>query len=136
MYPSKSRIRSTGANFYDEGPLTLHTLSSSVPNGQAATCWIAGNTQYAFTANTASSNISSYAVKRGQGTLELVDAMAGYGDLDIDIAVTRNGRFLYALNAGSGTIGMFRIKSDGSLVDLGMADEILVEIFTQGIAAR
>ncbi len=116
--------------------LSLYVLSSSVPNGQAATCWIAGNPQYAFTANTASSNISSYSVNRGKGTLELIEAMAGYGNLDIDIAVTPNGRFLYALNAGAGSIGMFRVDPGGELVDLGMADEIPVEIFTQGIAAN
>lgn len=116
--------------------LTLQILSESVANGQVATCWIDGNSQYAFTANTGSSNISSYSVKRGHGTIELVDAMAGYGNLDIDISITPNGRFLYALNAGSGTIGMFRIEADGSLEDLGMADEVLLEIFTQGIAAN
>lgn len=116
--------------------LTLEVISPSVDNNQAATCWIAGNGRHAFTANTASSNISTYAVKRGKGSLQLVDATAGMGDLDIDIAVAVNGRFLYALNAGAGTIGMFRIGSDGSLVDLGSANGGFLSIYAQGVAAR
>lgn len=131
-----SEAGSGAASSYEILPdLTLQLISGSVANGQVATCWIATNQQYAFTANTASSNISSYAVKRGQGTLWLLDAMAGAGNLDIDMTVSADGRFLYALNAGSGMIGMFRIWADGSLQDLGMADAGL-EIYTQGIAAN
>ena len=114
---------------------TIHAQHILKGQGLAATCWIAGNWQHAFTANTSRSIISSYEVKGGQGNLGLVDAMAGEGDLDIDMAVSSDGRFLYALNAGSGMIGMFRIWADGSLEDLGMADAELA-IYTQGIAAN
>lgn len=131
-----SEAGSGAASSYDILPdSSLQLVSGSVANGQTATCWIAGNPQYAFTANTGSSNISSYDVKRGQGTLWLIDAMAEEGDLDIDMAVSSDGRFLYVLNAGSGMIGMFRIWADGSLEDLGMADAELA-IYTQGIAAN
>jgi 6-phosphogluconolactonase len=114
---------------------TLQVISPSVANGQTATCWIAGNRQYAFTANTASSTISAYRVKAGKGNVVLREAVAGIGNLDIDVAITINGRFLYTLNAGNGTVGMFKIKSEGTLVDLGMIVGGL-SIFAQGIAAR
>lgn len=114
---------------------SLQVITPSEANGQTATCWIVGNEQYGFTANTGSSTISAYKLKPGKGTVMLLDAGAGMGNLDIDIAISIDGRFLYALNAGDGTIGMFRITSKGILVDLGSVDAGL-SIFTQGIAAR
>ncbi len=114
---------------------TLQVISPSVANGQAATCWIAGNGRYAFTANTGSSNISGYAVERGEGSVVLNEAVAGLSNLGIDLSVTINGRFLYVLNPGNGTIGMFRIGPNGGLIDLGseVAD---LSIFAQGIVAH
>lgn len=114
---------------------TLQVISPSVSNGQAATCWIAGDEGFAFTSNTASSTISGYIVERGKGSVVLNQAVAGLGNLNIDLSVTVNGRFLYVLNAGAGTIGMFRIGPNGSLIDLGAVDAGL-SIFAQGIAAR
>jgi len=114
---------------------SLQLISGSVLNGQAATCWIAGNTQFAFTANTGSGTISVYEVQAGKGALTLSDAVAGSGNLPIDLATTNNGRFLYVLNAGNGTVGMFQVKSNGSLMNLGGINAGL-SIFAQGIAAR
>ncbi len=131
-----SEAGSGAVSSYDILPYgTLQVISPSVANVQAATCWIAGNRRYAFTANTGSNTISAYRVKPGDGSLALLEAVAGLGNLPIDMATTVNGRFLYVLNAGSGTIGMFRIQSDGSLANLGVADGEL-SIFVQGIAAR
>jgi 6-phosphogluconolactonase len=114
---------------------TLQVITPSEENDQAATCWIAGNRRHAFTANTGTSNLSSYRVKAGKGDVVLREAIAGTGNSNIDIAVTINGLFLYALNAGNGTIGMFKITSKGTLIDLGMINAGL-SIFAQGIAAR
>lgn len=114
---------------------TLQVISPSVANGQDATCWIAGNRRFAFTANTGSNTISAYRVKSGNGGLVLLQAVAGLGNLPIDLTTTVNGHFLYVLNADSGTIGMFRIRSGGRLVNLGAVDGEL-SIYAQGIAAR
>lgn len=114
---------------------TLEVITPSEENFQAATCWIAKNQRHAFTTNTASGNISSYRVKAGKGDVVLREAIAGTGNLDIDLAVSINGLFLYVLNSGNGTIGMFRITSQGTLIDLGMINGGL-SIFAQGIAAR
>jgi 6-phosphogluconolactonase (cycloisomerase 2 family) len=114
---------------------TLQVITPSEANGQAATCWIAGNRRHAFTTNTASSTISAYRIKAGKGDVMLREAIAGIGNLDIDMAITINGLFLYVLNSGNGTIGMFRITSKGALIDLGMINGGL-SIFAQGIAAR
>lgn len=114
---------------------TLQVITPSAANAQAATCWIAGNRRHAFTANTGSGTLSAYRVKAGKGNVVLDEGVAGMGNLNIDLAITIDGRFLYALNAGNGTIGMFRITSKGTLIDLGMIDGGL-SIFAQGIAAR
>lgn len=59
--------------------------------------------------------------------------MSGNGNLDLSVAA--NGRFLYVLNGGNGTIGMFQIRSDGALTNLGTVGGRL-SIFAQGLAAR
>ena len=115
---------------------SLKVISPSVENGQAATCWIAGNEQgYAFTANTGSQTISAYTVENGKANLVLLEAIAGFGNRPIDMNISVNGRFLYALDPAEETIDMFEIESDGSLTDLGTVTGGL-SIFAQGIAAR
>jgi 6-phosphogluconolactonase len=115
---------------------SLRVISPSIVNGQIATCWIAANSKrFVYTANTGSDTISSYKLHSGSGRLILLNATAGSGDKPIDMTTTGNGRFLYVLNAENGTVGMFRIKHDGSLKDLGTIDG-LPETFAQGIVGR
>lgn len=115
---------------------TLEIIDGSVGNGNLATCWIVGTWYGAvFTANTASDNISSYLVRSADGSLKLQKAIAGAGNKPIDMAVSRNGRFLYALNAADGTVGAFRISHNGGLEDLGTIEGLPPE-YAQGIAAR
>jgi len=115
---------------------TLQVISPSVANGQIAACWIAGNSRgHVFTANPGTSSISSYKLRHGSGKISLLDGVAGVGDAPLDMAISVNGRFLYALDPGNGGIDMYRIEHDGSLTDLGTAAGGL-SIFAQGIAAR
>jgi 6-phosphogluconolactonase len=115
---------------------SLQVISPSVENGQAATCWIARNQRgYVFTANTGSQNLSVYEGEHNDGQLDLLDAAAGFGNSPIDIGVSVNGRFLYALDPGSETLDMFEIESDGSLTNLGTV-AVGLSIFAQGIAVR
>lgn len=56
------------------------------------------------------------------GELSLLDAngrtgVSGPGP--IDMALSRNSRFLYSLNSGDGTISGFRVRADGSLTPIG-----------------
>lgn len=115
---------------------TFDIINASVGNGNLATCWIVGTWYGAvFTANTASDNISGYSVKSADGSLSLRKAIAGVGNKPIDMAVSRNGRFLYTLNAADGTVGAFRITRNGGLENLGTI-EGLPPVYAQGIAAR
>jgi len=65
------------------------------------------------------------------GTLRLLDpngisAVTGTGSHPVDMAASSDGRFLFVLANGSGTVGAFRLSEDGSLQPLG---------FTGGVPA-
>lgn len=115
---------------------SLEVINPSLVNGQAATCWIAGNNRGdVFTANTGSQNISAYSVMNGNGQLMLLDATAGFGNRPIDMKISVDGRFLYALDPAEEAVDMFEIESDGGLTDLGTVPAA-ISIFAQGIAVR
>ena len=112
----------------------LTPISSAVSNGgQAAPCWLIVDPQghFAYTANAGGSSISGYAIGN-DGSLTLLTPGGRTGDLGtgaqpLDIDFGGNGRFLYVLKNGTGTIGAFAVNADGTLTPL--AD-------TQGLAAR
>lgn len=101
------------------GALALR--SGSVPNFQTAACWIVvtKNGKVAYTSNTGSNNISSYRVGR-DGTLSLLEAVAvSTGAAPIDMALNRNSKFLYVLNATARSIDVFRVdRRSGQLTSL------------------
>jgi 6-phosphogluconolactonase len=118
---------------------TLEVISASVPNGEVATCWIAGNKRGdIFTSNTGSGSVSAYKLLAGNGRLLLRDPTASVAPTSpIDMATTADGRFLYALDPGAGSVHMFRIDRDGGLTDLGAITPTAgLSIFANGIAAR
>jgi 6-phosphogluconolactonase len=95
----------------------LTPVSSSVPDGQTAACWVViAKGRFAYTTNTGSNNISSYTIDR-HGDLTLLDPTAGgTGGAPTDAALSKGDRFLYALNSNDGTISWFRVKPNGSLL--------------------
>jgi len=44
--------------------------------------------------------------------------VTGDGSHPVDMVESRDGRFLYSLNNGNGTISAFRVKADGTLDSL------------------
>ena len=115
---------------------TLQVISGSVPNGQIAACWIAGNERGdVFTDNPGTHSISAYTEMAGEGSLVLLNGVAGTGNTPLDLSITGNGRFLYALDPTNGTVDMFHVERDGSLTDLGTVPGGF-SIFAQGIVAR
>jgi DNA-binding beta-propeller fold protein YncE len=99
------------------------TISASVPNTQAAACWVAvtPNGRYAYTANAGSSTISSYRIARS-GKLELASAVAastGANAGALDLAVAPDGRRLFVLASRSLQVVSFTVDHDGSLTPLG-----------------
>jgi len=106
----------------DSGSLTA--ISPVVATTETAACWVVvtGNGRFAYTTNTGSGSITGLRIRHG-GTIELLDADGrtgdtGAGSSPIDMALSRNSRFLYSLNSGNGTLSAFRVRKNGSLVAL------------------
>ncbi len=104
----------TFANAYSTAPVVA---SASVGTTQSAACWVVvtPNGRHAFVTNTASGNVSSYAVARN-GQIALQQAVATSTDAGpIDAALSPRGRTLFVLNAGGRTVQSFGVARDGSL---------------------
>lgn len=130
---------------------TLAPRSTSVANGETATCWVAVDPRtgrYAYTANNGTNSISVYAI-HGDGSLThlagATEALPGEGaeqahpnELATAIGEDEDGdevSFLYSMNAGTGQIGMFRIQADGTLAPLGEIGGLPADAGAQGLAA-
>jgi 6-phosphogluconolactonase len=116
----------------------LSTISGSVPDNEAAACWIAitKNGRFAYTTNTGSGSISSYGIAR-DGSLELLEQLAaatGAGSGPTDLAQSASSRVLLALLPGSGSVAAYRVAGDGGLTP---ADQVGgVPASATGLAAR
>ncbi len=97
---------------------SLTGLSSVGPTGQAAACWsvVVRGTLYA--ANAGSDSISAFTDRHGR--LGIVDATAAHTDGGpIDLAASRDGRYVFQLGGADGTVETFRVGQGGSLTSLG-----------------
>ena len=114
----------TSYKINSDGSLTV--IDASVPDGQAATCWITTARGFFFVANTGTANLSGYAINDA-GALSLIGGSkvaATTGGGPIDMATSDDGRFLYAESGGTGTINEFRVSSDGALSALGVVPAV------------
>lgn len=105
---------------------SLRAVSAGIRSLQTAPCWvvITRNGRFAYTANAGSGSISGYAVA-ADGSLGLITAdgrtgITGPGSTPLDMDVSRDSRFLYVIEGGTGNIMGFSIGRDGSLA--AMAD--------------
>lgn len=109
---------------------TLTVVSSSVPSGGSAACWmvLANSDSVGYVTNTASNTVSGYHVA-ADGALTLfaddgVTADLGDAQAPIDMIVAADGEFLYVLNATADTISGFGIASTGALSSLGASTAV------------
>ncbi len=101
----------------DDGALT--PISRSVPDKQAAACWlvVTNSARLAFVANAGSDSISSYRIGP-DGKLSLAYDVAralpaGTGPLDLGLS--RDSQYLYQLGGRAHTLTGLRVNVDGSL---------------------
>jgi len=97
----------------------LTVVSGSIPDYQAAPCWVAVSGPYAITTDAHSNTISTYHVG-WNGSLSLIaSAAATTGAADTDMAIGgSHGQFLLVYDAGAGEIQEFTIGHNASLTPL------------------
>ena len=111
---SSYRVDRTGA----------HVLDGPVATTETAACWVVvtDDGRFAYVANTGSGTVSGFAIDR-RGDLHLLDGdgVTGVaGGAPADEALSGDNAFLYVRTGGS--LHTFRVRWDGSLVDLGNTD--------------
>lgn len=119
----------------------LHVISGSVPNGYKTACWVVTtkDERFAYTTNTLSGTISTYRIDPN-GALSVVRHITSTPSgtapgLPIDARVSKDGRHFYTLNGNQGTVSVFHIQDDGSLVRLQVAAWTNLPYFgSQGLA--
>jgi 6-phosphogluconolactonase (cycloisomerase 2 family) len=66
--------------------------------------------------------LSGFNIERNGALTPIGGTVVGHnrtGSTNLGIAASCDGRYLYTLNGATGTIGMFAVQEDGSLVSLG-----------------
>ena len=128
----------SAASAYELGSSGLRTISASVANSQAAACWlvVTADGRFAYTGNGGGSlTVSGYHVGRDSSLTAFADggrtgtAAGGVSD----IALSAGSSFLYA-RLGDGTVGAYRVNTDGTLAALPVAGGLPAG--AAGIAAR
>jgi 6-phosphogluconolactonase len=109
---------STMSSYHVSNNGMISLVTGPVPSGQSAACWvvITGDGKFAFATNTAGNNLSTYNVNVATAALSLntgIAALTGMGP--IDAALNNNSKYLYILNTGSHTIGVYEVADNGGL---------------------
>jgi 6-phosphogluconolactonase (cycloisomerase 2 family) len=99
----------------------LRVLDGAVPTTETAACWIiiSQDGRFAYATNGGSGSVSGFQIG-SQGDLTLLDSdgrtgVAGPGTTPLDGAISRGGRYLYVLLAGTSEVGVFEVGADGGL---------------------
>jgi len=131
----------SSASSYTVSPASdLEVISGAIPTRQSSACWLtlSPDGRFIYTANAASGSISGFSVAL-DGSLHLLDpsgvsAAIGAGSHPVDMAESRDGRFLFVLANGNGTLGSFHVSPSGSLQSVGFASGIPAS--AAGLAAQ
>jgi 6-phosphogluconolactonase len=118
----------------------LSPITTGVPTLGNANCWnaVAPNGRWVYVSNAASSNISGFSIAVTGALTPIGTTVLGTnpaGSVNLDIAVTEDSKFLYSLNSGNGSIGIFGIQEDGTLINLAEPQAILASAGFNGIVA-
>jgi len=119
---------------------SLTPVSTVVPTTETAACWavVSADGRFTYTTNAGSGSISGYGIGF-DGSLTLLDANGrtgntGKGSGPLDMGFSNDGRYLYTLNGGNGTIGAFKVKNKGGLASLN--SHTSVPASANGLAVR
>lgn len=111
-----------GASTYHVDDSRLDPISAMIMTGQRAACWaiLTPDSRFGYVTNAGTGNISGVAIARnGSATLLNADGITAVtGGNPTDMAMSGDGRYLYARVAALGQIAVFRIRRNGSLSPL------------------
>jgi 6-phosphogluconolactonase (cycloisomerase 2 family) len=106
---------------------TLQPISTSIPTLQTGpnSVVLTDDGQFGFVSNSGSGTISGFRIG-SDGSLSLlntngISGTTGNGSSPIELAVSRDSRFLFTLNSGTNELSGFDISSNGSLGPLNPA---------------
>lgn len=117
---------STVSTYDIRGDGTLKVVQKPLANGQDTLCWLERAGDFFYGGNTGNSTVSGYRTDR-RGRLALTNeagiaaAPSGTSQGVIDLAVTKDDKFVYVQNATSGTVDGFRIGRNGALTKVTTA---------------
>ncbi len=109
---------STAATYVVNADSTL-TPITTVPDGQAALCWIVGTNGFFYVANAGgdgtgtNGSISGYRVDANGQLVLFTVSLTDKGTTDL--AVSSSGEYLYADTGATGVVDAFAINADGTL---------------------
>jgi 6-phosphogluconolactonase (cycloisomerase 2 family) len=131
---------SSASSYNVSGTGDLEVINASVSTEQQAACWLTltPDDHFAYTANAGSGTISGFNVAP-DGALQLlqptgISAVIGVGSHPVDMATSRDGRILFSLANGNGTLNALRVTENGSLGLLSVANGIPTS--AAGLVAR
>ena len=135
-HPIVSEAANSTLSSYRLGASGATAISTSVPTGGLAACWVAVSPdgRWAFDSNAHGGTISSFSVAR-DGSISLSHSVAadtGAGSTPLDLGVSSDGRFLYVIEAGSHALGGYSIGAGGTLS--AVAGAPVLPAGTSGIA--
>jgi 6-phosphogluconolactonase len=125
---------STVSSYRVNGNGTARVITASLPVGQGAACWVAvtADGRFAYTGN-ATGSISGFAIgKDGALTALDADGLTATSPRPNDLAIA--GGYLYAINPIAGEVTAYRIRDDGTLVQMPGVHDLGVGL--AGLAAR
>ena len=103
---------------------SLTPISAPVGTGQVVVCWIVVTGSSAYTANYLANDVSSLAIGRDGSVTTIQGNASGSAPLvtPIDVALSPNGKYLYQLSPGNGTVVPFAVDAaSGSVTALAPA---------------
>lgn len=131
----------TSAYFQSRGGQVNAVGGAVSTDGQAAPCWaiVDNGGRFAYIANAGSGSISGYAIAPN-GQLSLITPGGRTGDLGpggapLDLDLSLDGRFLFVLDNGTGTVGTFAVHHDGTLTGLPKTPGLAANAGYMGLAA-
>lgn len=122
------------------GTTGLTLISGTVRDSQSDVCWtvITADERYAYITNNGSGTISSYRIE-ANGGITLLEAVAGVtgspgGFGTRDAHLSRDSRFLYAIDVGTRRVNAFAVTPNGGLTKIAEYGDFPATL--AGLAAR